>query len=262
MQVTDQNFDIEDLQEAPTLPRTQKVHPVLVGVVGSVVCLALAVMFIRGSLPEMTPEQIVAMEGYQGQQPPRYIFNIDSIESAPAAQGPREEPVVAAARDVVVQSASVGVPKTDTAEATSTNSGTNTTEGDSVNALLAIETEEPRDSWALEIVEVPASPIIVGKDAQEVSAPIVEEFDYRKLNRKPSDNTSAIRVLPVLTVNTDNTLMRAKPSESAEVTLVMARGASVTAFEQSGVWVHVGANDGSSTTGYIHQSNIAAADLN
>lgn len=248
MQVTDQNFDIEDLQEAPTLPRTQKVHPVLVGVVGSVVGLALAVMFIRGSLPEMTPEQIVAMEGYEGQQPPRHIFNLDSIDSAQNAQSQRKVPIVAAAQEVVVQPASMGAVKAT----------------EPVNALLTIETEEPKDSWALEIVEVPASPIIVGKDAQEVSAPIVEEFDYRKLNRKPSDsnNTSAIRVLPVLTVNTDNALMRAEPSVDAEVTLVMARGASVTAFEQSGAWVHVGANDGSSTTGYIHQSNIAVADLN
>ena len=44
--------------------------------------------------------------------------------------------------------------------------------------------------------------------------------------------------------------------------MVLARGMSVTAFEQSGAWVYVGANDGSSITGYVHQSAIAATEIN
>ena len=153
------------------------------------------------------------------------------------------------------------------------------------------------DSWPLEIVEVRASPIMVGKDAREVAAPMVEEFDFRKLNRRHQTSAAssssqsagiaaqhrtqhrpvvleeaapdeldeisgAIKVLPVLTVVADNTYLRAEPSQSSDIKLTLATGTSVTAFEQAGAWVHVGANDGSSITGFVHQSTVVTTEIN
>jgi hypothetical protein len=291
---TDQGLDSEDFQEAPSVVQPKGYHPLLIGVAGALFGLILAVVLIRGSMPEMTPEQIVAMEGYEGRQPPRYIFNLESL-------GVQDRGVSASSQSRAIQaqnqaqnadlsttgsSAQVAKPQTPVERAVSATDEKDHVSDSAATALsaIAIKTEEPKDTWPLEIVEVPASPIIVGKDAQDVAAPIVEEFDYRKLNRKnvdsvkTSDATIAtqasseaedkedplreIRVLPVLTVNADKTYILAEPSESAEVKMVLARGMSVTAFEQSGAWVYVGANDGSSITGYVHQSAIAATEIN
>jgi len=39
-----------------------------------------------GSLPELSPEEIVAMEGYAGEQPTKHIFNIHSLEKVVAEE--------------------------------------------------------------------------------------------------------------------------------------------------------------------------------
>ncbi len=307
-QSTDQNFDSEDFQEAPHMPRDRGYHPIVLGVGGALLGLILAIVFISGSLPEMSPEQIVAMEGYQGEQPPRYIFNLDSLGGSNALPSAASISVPGAAlssasselsgvgsshasnallKDAHLEdegSAAVAIARSAVRNVGLSAADMNAGPGNNlhpIDNLLAIKTEEPKDSWSLEIVEVPASPIIVGKDAQEVAAPIVEEFDYRKLNRRPAtsaqqsdvlgrvavqsvqnESSTTIRVLPVLTVNTDNTYVRAEPTQSSDVKLVLARGSSVTAFEQAGAWVHVGANDGSSITGYVHRSKIAITEIN
>jgi len=135
----------------------------------------------------------------------------------------------------------------------------------------------------MEIIDIAAPPVLFGKDAQEVAAPMVEEFDYRTLNRRSSrerlpvsnpgvgsselqaqegnNSSTAVKVLPVLTVISDNTYVRAEPSRSSDIRLTLATGTSVTAFEQTGAWIHVGANDGSSITGFVHKTNVAAADI-
>ena len=295
----DPNFDSNDLQEAPYVVKAKGYHPVVVSIGAALVSMTLALVLVIGMMPEMSPKQIVAMEGYQGRQPPRQIFNLESLATSgegessqlmvtpqsaagvnvsDRSQDRKVEPVVQTVVEPVVE------PVVKTVEVDSNEAVVSpVADTDSFAALLAIDTEEPKDAWALEIVEVPASPIIVGKDAQEVSAPDVEEFDYRKLNRRTSNRDSiattrtpeatavqtqqgapatTIKVLPVLTVNTDQAYVRAKPSQTSDIKLTLAKGMSVTAFEQAGAWFHVGANDGSSITGYVHQSSIAATEVN
>lgn len=287
-QPSDQSFDYQDLQEAPLVPRSQRFHPVLVGVGGALFGVLLAVILIRGSMPEMSPQQIVAMEGYQGKQPPIHIFNLESRAATNKLAGAVSEEHNANSNGQVVSAnnASAGGgntkavsrgPVVQLASASAAELPLQSSTVEPAAVLLAIRTEEPEDNWPLEIVEVPASPILIGKDAQEVAAPMVEEFDYRKLNRKAqvsvayasTKNTrrpvrqvseSAIKVLPVLTV-ISNTHVRAKPSQSSDIKMTLKAGASVTAFENAGAWLHVGANDGSSITGFVHESNVAITDI-
>jgi len=279
-QSTDQNFDSEDFQEAPLVARANGLHPFLIGVCGALFGLLFAVVLVRGSMPEMTPEQIVAMEGYGGRQPPRHIFNLDSLGSSSISSNVSRELIKR-----VTTSADSEVELLDESPLAAQFADDANQETGSVPATdaLLLDYEEPNESWPLEIIEVPASPIIVGKDAQDVAAPVVEEFDYRALNRQSNEQipnvrtisesalmsgktdqseTTTIKVLPVLMVKTDNTFVRAEPTQGSTIKLVLARGSSVTAFEQSGAWVHVGANDGSSITGYVHQSKIAVTEIN
>ena len=290
-QALDPNFDSIDLQEAPYVVKTKRYHPVVVGVGAALFSVILALVLVSGSMPEMSPEQIVAMEGYEGRQSPRHIFNLESLSTTDQKDLPRTPVTPQSAAEVKTgdrlqdRTAEVVVEAVEVDSAAAVESPAIST--DSFAALLAIEIEEPKDDWALEIVEIPAAPIIVGKDAQAVAAPDVEEFDYRKLNRRtnprksvatsPAPDANApdemavqipqgepattIKVLPVLTINTDQAYMRAKPSQTSDIKLTLARGMSVTAFEQSGAWIHVGTNDGSSITGYVHQSSISTIEV-
>lgn len=301
-QSSEQYFEPEDFLEVPPKLRSKPWSPVLAGICVALAVLLLATLLIRGSLPEMSPEQIVAMDGYQGEQPPRRIFNLDSLNDTLKESVVKGAESAAGSTSAVPQKGSPNALR-DTLPAPDTQpqvvvanepepgpvaepNGAQDTRPDDVAiaSLFTIEAEEPQDSWAREIVEIPVSPIMVGKDAQEVAAPMVEQFDFRKLNRREkspvatsgsglnsagastdselSELTSTIKVLPVLTVNADNTVLRAEPTETSDIKLVLASGASVTAFEQDGAWVHVGANDGSSVTGYVHQSKIASSELN
>lgn len=353
-QALDQEIDYQDFQEAPAFARPPGFSPLVIGICGALAGLLLAVLLIRGSMPELTPEQIVAMDGYEGQQPPRYIFNLDSLSrvsnvsvsslsrvsnvsvtsnGAPVAgnasagnsvanhankgvevssnESNRPEVSVDVARGGspanVVSTRIVNRPAmaesgsnnkspevgSELPEAASELSGVGSSSPgvgfSSIVALLA--TVEPQDSWPLEIVEVPASPVIIGKDAQELAAPVVEEFDYRKLNRrnlsaqvqdyqKQNVNgfganlpiystgereidglTTEVRVLPVLDISRDYSYLRAEPSRSSEILLTLGKGSSVTAFESAGAWIHAGANDGSSITGYLHHSMVELAEV-
>lgn len=76
------NYSVEidpvDLSEAPRLEKDSYSRATVIGV-GC--CIAvLAAMMIHGSLPELTPKEIVAMDGYVGEQPTRHIFNLQSFE--------------------------------------------------------------------------------------------------------------------------------------------------------------------------------------
>ena len=81
-QAFDPNFDSNDLLEAPYVVKTKRYHPVVVGIGAALFSLILALVLVSGSLPEMSPEQIVAMEGYEGRQSPRHIFNLESLGTA------------------------------------------------------------------------------------------------------------------------------------------------------------------------------------
>ena len=72
------DFDLEDLAEAPRLTKERAPRGVIIGAIAVVVLLGALV--IHGSLPDLSPEEIIAMDGYEGEQPTRHIFNLQSLE--------------------------------------------------------------------------------------------------------------------------------------------------------------------------------------
>lgn len=90
------NDDINqrDLSEAPRLAKDKQSYGSVVGIVCAV--LLFGVLLILGSQPELTPEEIIAMEGYEGEQPTRHIFNLQSMEESEATSNSARvpEPVV------------------------------------------------------------------------------------------------------------------------------------------------------------------------
>lgn len=72
------DIDEFDLSEAPRLPKDPQSRGAMIGLVLAVALLAALLFY--GSMPELSPEEIVAMEGYEGEQETKFIFNIHSLE--------------------------------------------------------------------------------------------------------------------------------------------------------------------------------------
>jgi len=74
------NDDINqrDLSEAPRLEKDKQSFGGVVGI--AIAVLLFGVLLILGSQPELTPEEIISMDGYEGEQPTRHIFNLQDME--------------------------------------------------------------------------------------------------------------------------------------------------------------------------------------
>ncbi len=72
------DFDERDLSEAPRLAKDSQPRGLIVG--GVVAAALFLGLLAYGSRPELSPEDIVSMEGYAGEQPTKYIFNIHSLD--------------------------------------------------------------------------------------------------------------------------------------------------------------------------------------
>lgn len=84
------DFDERDLSEAPRLAKDSQPRGLIVG--GCIAVVLFLALLAYGSLPELSPQEIVAMEGYAGEQPTRHIFNIHSLEQdAAEAQQPEQQ---------------------------------------------------------------------------------------------------------------------------------------------------------------------------
>ena len=74
------NDDINqrDLSEAPRLQKDKQSFGGVVGI--AIAVLLFGVLLILGSQPELTPEEIISMDGYEGEQPTRHIFNLQDMD--------------------------------------------------------------------------------------------------------------------------------------------------------------------------------------
>ena len=86
------DFDERDLSEAPRLAKDSQPPGLIIG--GGIAVVFFLGMLAYGSLPELSPQEIVSMDGYAGEQPTKHIFNIDSLEEAAADEKLAEAPAV------------------------------------------------------------------------------------------------------------------------------------------------------------------------
>jgi len=80
------NLDLEerDLLEAPRLAKDTPPRGLIAG--GCLAVVLFLALLVYGSLPELSPQEIVAMDGYAGEQPAKHIFNIHSLEESTVKQ--------------------------------------------------------------------------------------------------------------------------------------------------------------------------------
>lgn len=216
----------EDLIEISRRPTNYRLKTFAQWAFFTCICFALAVLLIRGSQPELTPLQIVQLDGYQGAQQVRTIFNLKSRTREPGLTG-RLEPAIEIAesenelnRTPVVAAAGRGL-------------------GGSIEVPAS----------AFNRVELPA-PTQVGQIMPWPVAPL----------KMTEDERVESRLLPVFSVIVDRVELREAPSSASRVVMSVARMETVTLFSTQGEWVEVAANDGSGQTGFVPKSAIVALE--
>ncbi len=330
-----------DLSEAPRIVK-QKRSPGAVAGISLVVVLLLGLLIV-GSLPELSPEEIISMDGYQGEQPITHIFNLESLEknsvtsrslnAATIADPDRQE--IDNALPIAVTEA---IPPTDPvitrppAQPTTQSTEQPTeqfkeqpkaqlaeqqgeTASVSSSVVTAAESNQPSrepavttedlpiartepvpesvtdasvEQWQLLQESVPqAEPVsdatveaaIINPAPQQkvtsatATTPTIEEANDTVVVAsiaapEPVPLPAGVAnvagdvlledggLLPLRSVIVDATELKVSPAEQAETVLSFPVGATVSVFETSGEWAHVGANDGSSTTGYVLESSL------
>jgi len=76
------DINSHDLSEAPRLAKDSQPKGPIIGIIAAV--LLLIGLLIYASFPELSPEEIISMDGYEGEQPTKHIFNLQSLEESKA----------------------------------------------------------------------------------------------------------------------------------------------------------------------------------
>jgi len=231
---TDQRFTgevrREDLAEAPRRIKGSKAAGVVKWALIAVVCLVLLILLVRGLQPAMTPEQIVQHESYEGEQPARRIFNLNSArQEENEAQVPSSQP-------------RANTPQSESATATEQVAKVAEDEGNRVSGepgtvVPAVSSTDDQSSTP-EAEPVPERVRVV------LEAPVSEEAQ------------GTPRMLPSYAVVGDNVPIYERPARSARIIASVAGDSTVTVFNSDGAWAQVAANDGSGVTGYVQRSSI------
>ncbi len=248
-----EDINSADMAEAPRRERESKVKSVAIVGGSTIVVLVVAIMLIVGSLPAVTPEQIVQRDDYEGQQQPRHIFNLYSLKQDQTRRN--AEPQLQ--DQLLTNQASAGTAEQNTDVPVD-------------NELVAVDsTRLPTvaSSDAPTRQEIPAVVRVYEKSElrRDVTLPVVsaavDESDNSSTNQKPDSSLSSVTVLPVYTINANQTNLRSQPNLDAAIVKLLNKGQTVSVFDSTGNWVQVATNDGAGTTGYVHKSLVEIADI-
>lgn len=72
------DIDERDLSEAPRLAKDPESRGLMIAV--AAVAVLFVALLVYSSFPELSPEEIISMDGYEGEQPTKTIFNIHSFD--------------------------------------------------------------------------------------------------------------------------------------------------------------------------------------
>lgn len=258
-----------DMVELPRRKPESKARSFLIGVAVSIIAVAVAIVLVRGSLPEMTPEQIVQLEDYQGQQPPRHIFNLYSLKQEQQRVERKKAEIASKQVTEAVDDTAVPAPRVAVAERkvpATVVTETDVTGGPARQVSNPVAQGGMTDARRSEIRASLKPGAVVSEAAQSRGvasvAPAVNASVVAASSKADvvSQSTSESAVLPVFKVAKDRVNLRSSPAFGSEVLDILDIGQTITVFDSSGQWVHVATNDGTGTTGYIHNTMVERND--
>ena len=204
----------------------------LAGLGACAAMLALIGLLAVSSLPDLTPHDIISMQGYEGEQPIKTPFNLASLRdcdnAADCSSDSSDLPPVTANTDL-------GSPAT-------TDS-------------LAFAPEVRYDNSTPTIIESQR----VYTELQEIPAATTTFSTDNGFN-----DTLEVPVSSRSTFDSEELIVlqqwsnvRDAPNTRGSILTSLAEGTSVTRLSQTGSWIEVRVNNRSQTIGYMHRSTVA-----
>ncbi len=233
------DHDLQDIERArhSTLKRTIAGFAGLTGILGLIGFLAVS------SAPDLSPEEIIAMEGYAGEQSTKTPFNLASLRdcdtSADCSKAAKTEivPITAVSAQTL---ASVSQDTSGSRHATPTVPAT--------EIYIARNNSETIGSFRENFREIPAAvaTILTVTESEAADSATTRSQDY-------TDSDLSISDLVVLQQWSN---VRGAPELNGEILTSLAKGTNVTGIGQTGKWIKVKVIGRKQVTGYMHQSTV------
>lgn len=226
--ITYNDFDLRDVQFTETSDSARKLatYGAVLAMIGLIVFLGLSSV-----TPELSPEEIIAADGYEGEQPIKTPFNLASLHECEAGTECAEAlkatvaPVVAA-----------------TSQAETTPTTTVTTEDTTTLVATSI---------------IVASNPATSPDNSGNSFSGSTSTESTIATQAISKSSSAANIYDRLTVLQQWSNVRGTPDINGDILVSLAIGKTVTKLGQSGPWIEVQVDERPAITGYMHRSTIA-----
>lgn len=223
--ITFNDSDLKDIQFTPHSDRAKK----LAAYTGVAAMIGLISLAGFSTIPDLSPQEIIAMEGYAGEQPIKTPFNLASLHDCEAGTECAE----------ALQSTVTPVtadPTTQAAPAT-TEATQNTSAATSESSVVIRNVSDDTIEY-VEVREIPAA-------TTEIETSSLDTF-----------NTDA-GLSDSMVVLQQWSNVRGTPDIYGEILTSLAVGKTVTKIGQSGPWIEVQVDERPSVTGYMHRSTIA-----
>ena len=220
--------DLQDIEFTPHSNRARK----LMAYGGVFAMLALIGLLAWSSIPDLSPVEIIAMDGYEGEQPTKTPFNLASLhdcdvgtECAEALKA-KVTPVTAESPTETITQATTDIAPDASTQTTTTAITTRIIQSsDAVTNFGAISGE-------IEFLEIPAA------------------------NTRPTVNSSDAQINDTLIVLQQWSNVRGRPDIYGKILVSLAEGKTVTKIGQTGRWIEVRVDERPSVTGYMHRSTV------
>ena len=217
------DHDLQDIKHAKhsTIMRTMAGFAGLAGILGLIGFLAIS------SVPDLSPEEIIAMEGYAGEQTTKTPFNLASLRNCDAGA------------DCSNAVNTEIIPITSTSDRTAGNPVTRNASEINIARNNSETTDSPQENYR----EIPA--------AVSTAVSVTENKTAgRSTTRSPDFSNSDLVVLQQWSN------VRGTPDINGEILTSLAKGANVIKISQAGSWIEVQVAGRKQVTGYMHRSTV------
>lgn len=217
--ITYNDADLLDFEQ-PT--RRSGFGTTMAGFAGVAGMLALIGFLAISSVPDLSPQEIIAMEGYAGEQKIKTPFNLASLRDCEVGADCSDSK-----KDItaITSSPTDGIITAATVSSVATNEVTTFT-----------DTTENADGYTV-IQEIPAANITIHESEESGSY-------YAAANEE-------------MVVLQQWSNVRGQPERNGDILVSLAEGTIVTKIGQTGQWIEVAVNGRQRVTGYMHSSTVA-----
>lgn len=235
------DHDLRDVQR----PKHGSMATTMAGFAGVAAMLGLIGFLAYSSLPELSPQEIIAMQGYAGEQPTKTPFNLASLRECEAGADCADSmakpiiPITATTAAATTTGATTAVTTTSIAEPASTT----------ITYTDGFESSSQYTSEGYTVIqEIPAATNATYESTS------YESTSYESASSDSYTSYSSDQ----LVVLQQWSNVRSTPEINGDILTSLAEGTNVKKLSETGQWVEVEVSNRRSVIGYMHRSTVAA----